>query len=614
MSEIRQRQESILLLDLGTCNTKAVLLDLVEGQYGPVATAQAPSTARDPWQNLSIGAVEAISRLEEICGRTLLEAADSTVLNNGPADRARVADRTLITPEDEDGRGIDRLLVVSSASEPLRVLLAGGVPEISLASARRALHSTYARAQDVIAVDRKSAGTKIDAVLNSNADLVLLVGGTEGGASEPIVEMVREVLRVALYLMGEDAPPVIYAGNQALADEIAELFEGVAEVEVTDNVRPAVDVEDISPAAQALNAAFYEQKMRALPGLRTIRGWSRTLILPTARATETAIRCCAQVFETDKPALGVDLGSASVAIHIAQDQHARTVVRTDLGMGKSLLGLLEQVEAGDITRWLPFELEEDAFLDWFYHKAYHPQTVPQTRRDLLLELAAAREVLRLALADLLPAWEAERGLLKQRHAASQEQKATPPCDPIVGSGSLLARAPHPGLAALVLLDGLLPLGVNALYQDENSLLPAVGSVAKLEPLATVQVLRGEGLLSLGTVVAPLGRARLGARALRVRSLDPEVEVDQVVGYGELRVLSDSLLGDAPEPPRLELIPARGFDVGRGPGRSVQINYKPGAVGLIVDARGRPLEFASAGEPRRSQMDEWLFTMTGERGT
>jgi hypothetical protein len=278
-------------------------------------------------------------------------------------------------------------------------------------------------------------------------------------------------------------------------------------------------------------------------------------------------------------------------------------------MGRSLIGLLEQVEVGDVTRWLPFELEEAEFLDWFHHKVQHPQTVPQTRRDLLIELAAAREVVRLVLGDLLPLpedWPADRPSLAWR-------RYTPSCDPIVGAGSLLARAPHPGLAALVLLDALQPVGVSALYQDENGLLPAVGSVAKIEPLAAVQVLLGEGLLSLGVAVAPVGRARRGAPALTVRALDPEVELDQVIRYGELCVLAPTLLEQGDEPPLLELVPTRNFDLGRGAGKSVQVTYQPGALGLIVDARGRPLDLAQGPEARREQMDEWLFTMTGERG-
>jgi hypothetical protein len=439
--------------------------------------------------------------------------------------------------------------------------------------------------------------------------------------------MVSEVVRVALFLMGpEAAPPVLFAGNHALAGEIKTFFKDIAEVQVTDNVRPATDVEDIAPAAQALHSLFYERKMRTLPGLRTIHQWARTLVLPTARATETAVRCCAQIFETGKPALGVDLGGASVALHIAQDHRVRTTVRTDLGIGTSLLGLLDHVEVSEITRWLPFEVPETTFLDWFYHKAQHPQTLPQTRRDLLMELAAARELLRLGLADLLPGWEAERRAGPSRASALTTRASAlttlagdmpslaPPCDPIIGSGSLLSHAPHPGLAALVLLDALQPLGVSALYQDESSLLPALGSVAMIEPMATVQVLRGEGLLYLGTVVSPRGRARAGARALTVRSLDPEVEIDQVVGYGELCVISAPPMGEASEPPPLELIPGRHFDLGRGVGKSIQIPFKPGALGMIVDARGRPLEWETEGQARQEQMDEWLFAMTGERGT
>ena len=452
MSEIRRRQESILLLDVGTCATKAVLLDLVDGQYRPVATAQAPSTVAAPWQDLSLGALQALSRLEEICGRTLLGERASSDL--APAARA---ERYLITPEDEEERGVDRLLVVSSAGPPLHVLLAGLAHDVSLASARRAIQSTYAHVQDVIALEQapqgqRSAGQQIDAICRSDADLVFLVGGINGGAEEPVRTMAREVVRVALYLMGEDAPPVLYAGNSALAGEVRELFDKIARVQVTDNLRPTVDVEDVAPAAQELNSRFYE-KMRTLPGLRTIRQWSRSLILPTVRATETAVRCCAQVFESDKPALGVDLGAANLALHIAQGQRVRTVVRTGLGTGSGLSSLLDQVEMTEVLRWLPFDLDETAFLDWFHHKSRHPQTVAQTRRDLLLELAAARELLRLGLADLLPAWEANLA------------EMVPACDPLIGSGGLLSHAPQPGLAALVLLDALQPLGVSTLYQD-----------------------------------------------------------------------------------------------------------------------------------------------------
>ena len=51
------------------------------------------------------------------------------------------------------------------------------------------------------------------------------------------------------------------------------------------------------------------------------------------------------------------------------------------------------------------------------------------------------------LADLLP-------LPNDPPLSPGKALLAPPCDPIVGTGSLLAHAPHPGLAALVLLAGV----------------------------------------------------------------------------------------------------------------------------------------------------------------
>jgi hypothetical protein len=59
---------------------------------------------------------------------------------------------------------------------------------------------------------------------------------------------------------------------------------------------------------------------------------------------------------------------------------------------------------------------------------------------------------------------------------------------------------------------------------------------------------------------------------------------------------------------LELVPARGFDIGQGPGKSIRIPYRGGTVGLIVDARGRPLQFARDPAVQRQRMDYWLWEM------
>jgi hypothetical protein len=138
-------------------------------------------------------------------------------------------------------------------------------------------------------------------------------------------------------------------------------------------------------------------------------------------------------------------------------------------------------------------------------------------------------------------------------------------------------------------------------------------VAKIEPLATVQVLRSEGLLFMGTVVAPLGTGQPGKRAVTIRSIGADPAIRAEVRFGDLHVLPGPGGQELAPGTRLELAPARDLDLGRGRGRSIQLLYQPGAVGLIVDARGRPLVMGETLGEQSERVAKWLYAMTGERG-
>ena len=65
---------------------------------------------------------------------------------------------------------------------------------------------------------------------------------------------------------------------------------------------------------------------------------------------------------------------------------------------------------------------------------------------------------------------------------------------------------------------------------------------------------------------------------------------------------------------LELHPTRRFDMGLGePGRGVTAEAEGGMLGLIIDARGRPLELPAKGEGRRQLVGEWMKSMGIEEG-
>ena len=183
-----------------------------------------------------------------------------------------------------------------------------------------------------------------------------------------------------------------------------------------------------------------------------------------------------------------------------------------------------------------------------------------------------------------------------------QHRLTPPMDPIIASGSVLGRAPRPGQAILMLLDAIEPVGISTIVLDEYGLASALGAMAVIQPLAAVQALDSGAFLTLGTVVAPVGRARPGEVIMRVKiTFEQGGALEIEVKYGSLEVLPLRI----GEKATLELKPRRGISVGRV-GKAVEVNG--GIIGLVIDARGRPLNLPSDPEVCRQQVQQWLWDM------
>ena len=60
-----------------------------------------------------------------------------------------------------------------------------------------------------------------------------------------------------------------------------------------------------------------------------------------------------------------------------------------------------------------------------------------------------------------------------------------------------------------------------------------------------------------------------------------------------------------EEARARLRPARGVDVGEGPGREREVTLRGGEAGIVFDCRGRPLELPDDPAERRSRISSWL---------
>jgi hypothetical protein len=103
--------------------------------------------------------------------------------------------------------------------------------------------------------------------------------------------------------------------------------------------------------------------------------------------------------------------------------------------------------------------------------------------------------------------------------------------------------------------------------------------------AALEVLVEESLNSLATCAAPMGTAGEGEEAVTVRLTVDGSEVVESVKLGEIRIVP---LGKG-EVAKATFTPHRRLDLGTGRGKQVKKQVSGGEVGLILDARGRPLE-------------------------
>jgi len=66
---------------------------------------------------------------------------------------------------------------------------------------------------------------------------------------------------------------------------------------------------------------------------------------------------------------------------------------------------------------------------------------------------------------------------------------------------------------------------------------------------------------------------------------------------------------AGETARAVLEPARGMDLGAGRGRSVEADLTGGAVGVVLDARGRPLDLPADDGRRIAALKRWAASLS-----
>ncbi|MGE5137859.1 MAG: glutamate mutase L, partial [Rudaea sp.] len=283
--------ESILIADCGAVATKVALVDRVGGDFRLIGIARTPTTAEPPVSDISTGVRRAIRQLETLAGRPML-----------------TGEGELIAPETQEGSGVDAFVAVTSAAAPLRAVVVGLSRDQSVAFAQRALAGTSVIVQETVAVDEESGrwGTNakdgvgggpsvaVEQVLALQPDLIVMTGGTDGGASAPLVELANIVACIAQALDPANRPVVVFAGNRDARAAVAERIGSTTEFRATENIMPRLKAENFRPLQDEVQAVQFERKVKALPGLDKLVSWSARPLTSALAASERVVEFLAK--------------------------------------------------------------------------------------------------------------------------------------------------------------------------------------------------------------------------------------------------------------------------------------------------------------------------------
>ncbi len=566
----------IVATDCGSTTTKAILIEKKGNEYRQTFRGEAPTTVEAPFEDVTRGVLNSFAELEELSGRKILN------------------DEKIITPANGN-TGVDIYISTSSAGGGLQMMVAGAVKTMSALSAQKAALGAGAIVMDVIASnDKRLPHERIERIRNLRPDMILLSGGTDGGTVSHVVELAEYIgaanpkprLGMTFQL------PVIYAGNKDAREKVIDVLKDKTALRITDNLRPLLERENLGPARQEVQSLFLEHVMAHAPGYKKLMSMTGVPIMPTPGAVGEMMQAIAK--KENINVVGVDIGGATTDVFSVFDEVFNRTVSANLGMSYSISNVITECGIDNIIKWLPFDIEETDIRNRIKNKMIRPTTIPQLLDDLKLEHAIAREALRLAFEQHKALAVSLKGVQKQKDISETFERVVGEetlidmnrLDLLVGSGGVLSHAPRRSQAMMMMIDAFQPQGVTMIAVDSIFMMPHLGVLSTINVKAATEVFEKDCLIYLGPCISLTNAGKYGSKCLEfaINCFNGK-KTDGSLLCGELQVF-DLKQG---EMATVEITPTRQFDLGEGKGKKITKEVTGGIVGIVIDARGRPLD-------------------------
>ena len=564
MSQIAE-SSSTLIADVGTFSTRVSLLERVEGDFRLAGAAHVPSTIDPPISDAMLGVSRALAELERTTGWS---AGQESVTKLAVTSVGLTVVTSVLSLG--DNRILNAMLETLQASPitPIDIFDLNNRPP-------DAYQFVYQR------------------LIDSPLDALIILGSDAEQGWEIEIARIGEIIRNVLgaHRNAWNAT-VVFVGSTAHA-QFLRTFLGerapLHHMELDPGQSESATLASLEVLVQSLAK---ERRRLRLPNYSGFAEWAETDPIDFQEALGSVTQQLAQRYSIH--VLSLDLGASHVAaVSSLPNGDLRRASLDGFGIRRSPQNILMESGREAVERWLPYDLDEDRLDNFLLHRLAHPAALPTTIESLVLEHAFAREAIRSVVE-----------LIDDQTVDGQRTAPCASADVVIGCGATLGGAPRLIQAVMMMLDSVQPTGFTQFALDRAGSLPLLlldKAIEEGNPFIEQDV-----LLSLGVSISPTGRMTENRPALSLRLGIPSRSPEEFqLNFGAMEVIPWE--GGAGS--KLEVWPATRLDlgVGRGRGAEPRANLYGGALGLIVDARGRPLELDASKDKRQAKTLEWMQT-------
>ena len=319
---------------------------------------------------------------EEILGTAQSYTTVASDINDGlEIALKKLSEKTGLTEYDET-------YACSSAAGGLRMIASGLVMELTAEAAKAAALGAGAKVLKTYAFNLNDAD--VEEIKEISPDIMLLVGGTDGGNRECILNNAKAVA-------GIDIPfPVIVAGNRDVAKQCADILSATHPCHICENVMPKLGKLNIEPTRKKIREVFLE-KIVSAKGLSKANELISGIINPTPAAVMNSIKLLAEGYE-DEPGIGellaIDIGGATTDIYTicaGNPTKANTVFRgipepyekrsveADIGMRYCVNGIAEANGLWKVAKMAG--MSEEKVREMLDYLSTHTDSMPEQHED-----------------------------------------------------------------------------------------------------------------------------------------------------------------------------------------------------------------------------------------